>query len=867
MFDPLSAAGLLLAVIATGGWWHERRQRRRAEARMLPERQRFSELLERLGIGHWIRDLETQEMWWSSSFRRQHGMAEDLPAHRRHMLDILHPDDRATFAERLGAAYAQGEGETTYRSIADDGAVRHHVVRIAVATDPETGHRLAYGFNLDITEHVQLQRTLQERTAYLEAIVGHLPMGLSVFDDQLRLKVWNAEFTKVLDLPADLVREGVDFSELIRVPAQRGEYGEGDIEAMVRQRRELALRFQAHRFERTRPNGRTHLVIGEPILHEGQVTGFVTTYTDITEQKLERERLEQTSDRLRTLIEHIPAGVTMVDRQLQIVAWNDRLRELLDIPEELFRQPVVSLESMFRFNVMRGEYGPCEDPEAMVQALLDRARDFQPHAFERTRPNGRVLYIQGQPLATGGFVTVYTDVTEQKHHEAEVERLARTDPLTGLDHRGAFTIGLRQALAQAERHGGQMAVLFIDMDRFKAINDSLGHEVGDVVLIEMARRLRERLRQSDIVARIGGDEFVVALTGIEAGLDAAQVATQLLQALSAPYDTPRGPVHLSPSIGIALYPQDGLEENELLRLADLAMYHVKNEGGAGYRFYAPDMNEAVIRRIEFEHRLRAALQAHQLELHYQPIHRLSDGLPLLGFEALLRWPQGDGRYIPPDQFIPIAEESDLIEHLGLWVCQQVARQSRLWREQGLQPTTEAWRIGINLSARQFDRADLVDRLASCFAQEGLGLDGVTFEITEGAMMRDPQRAEQQLQTLRSHGAQCAVDDFGTGYSSLSYLRHFAIDHLKIDKSFVHALSPHPDDLAIISAAIGLAHQLGHQTVAEGVETVEQLACLQRLGCDAVQGYLLSRPMQAAEVPGYLERVARGDHQPSVRLSA
>ncbi|WP_180684327.1 sensor domain-containing protein [Tepidicella baoligensis] len=867
MLDALSVAALLLLVLSVGGWWREHRIRRRAEADAVPERQRFSELLERLGIGHWIRDLDTGDMWWSSSFRQQHGMADDLPARRENILAILHPDDREGFSARLDEAYRRGEGRTDYRTIAPDGSLRHHVVRIAVAADPQTGHRMAYGFNLDITEHIQLQHALQERTAYLEAIVGHLPMGLSVFDGDLRLKVWNEAFIKVLDLPPDLVREGVDFGELIRVPARRGEYGEGDIEQMVRQRRELALRFQPHRFERTRPNGRTHLVIGEPIVHAGQVTGFVTTYTDITEQKRERERLEQTSDMLRTLIEHIPAGVTMVDRHLEIVAWNDRVRELLDLPAELFQAPRVTLESLFRFNVERGEYGPCDDPQALVQTLLERARQFHPHAIERTRPNGRVLYIQGQPLATGGFVTVYSDITEQKTHEAEIKRLARTDPLTGLDHRGAFTIGLRQALAQAERLGGQLAVLFIDMDRFKAINDSLGHETGDAVLIETARRLRERLRHSDIVARIGGDEFVVALTGIEAGLDAGQVATQLVEALSAPYPTDRGDVSLSPSIGIALYPQDARDENELLRLADLAMYHAKNDGGAGFRFYAPAMNEAVVQRLDFEQRLRESLKADRLELHYQPIHQLTPGLPLIGFEALLRWPVGEGRYIPPDQFIPMAEESELIELIGQWVCQAAARQARQWRDQDIMPSRGGWRIAINLSARQFDRTDLVERLASCFATQDLDLSCVTFEITEGAMMRDPQRAEQQLQALRTRGAQCAVDDFGTGHSSLSYLRQFAIDYLKIDKSFVHALGPRPDDLAIVTAAIGLAHQLGHKTVAEGVETLEQLACLERLGCDAVQGFLLSRPMPAADVAAYVDRVARGDHQPSARPCA
>lgn len=864
MIDPLSAVGLIVAAAATVAWWNERRIRRRMQNGSTPEEVRFSELLERLGVGHWIRNLETGEMWWSHSFRKQHGIADDVPAVRDEILKILLPEDRDNFVKELEKAYASGEGETTYRSLAPSGEVRHHVVRIAVETKPSTGQRLAYGFNLDLTTQVNLQSALQERTTYLEAIVRQLPMGLSVFDAGLKLRAWNAEFAKVLELPDEVVHEGVDFAELIRVPAKRGEYGPGDVEAMVNERRELALRFQAHRFERARPNGRTHLVIGEPVMAEGKVIGFVTTYTDITEQKRERERLEQTRDMLRTLIEHIPAGITMVDKELRLLAWNDRLKEILDFPQELFEQPVVTLESLFRYNVARGEYGTSEDPETIVRGLIERSLSFEPHVFERTRPNGRVLHIQGQPLATGGFVTVYTDITERKHSEAEIKRLARTDPLTGLDNRGAFTIALAQALAQAERSRAELAVLFIDMDRFKAVNDSLGHETGDVVLRETARRLRERLRASDVVARIGGDEFVVALTGIEEPMNAAQVACQIVATLSAPFSTERGEIFLSPSIGIALYPQDAREENELLRLADLAMYHAKSAGGAAYQFYTDSMNAAVQARIEFETRLRQAVRDGAFQLHYQPIHRLGDGLPLSGFEALLRWPDGQGGYIPPDRFIPVAEESDLIDSIGEWVCRNAARQLKHWRETN---TDWPFHLSINLSARQFDRDGLAKRLQDIFAEEGMGLEGIEFEITEGAMMRDPTRTQAQLQALRTMGARCAIDDFGTGHSSLSYIKHFAIDRLKIDKSFVQDLGKDPDDEAIVSAAIGLGHRLGRDTVAEGVETLEQLRQLKALDCDAVQGYLFSPPLPPAQIASYLGRVAQGTHQPGAIDSA
>ena len=829
------------------------------------EELRFSALLERLGIGHWVRNLDTNEMWWSRGFRLQHGIPADAPALRETMLAIIVPDDRKRFAEQVDAAYASGQGEVNYRSqLTPESPIHHHVVRIAVETNTVTLRRLAYGFNLDITEQVTLQRTLQERTAYLEAIVRHLPMGLSVFDRHLRLQVSNTEFTRILGLPSDQVREGVSFADLIRFPAERGEYGQGNVGALVQEREALARQFQPHRLERTRPDGRTHLVIGEPVLVDGEVTGFVTTYTDVTDQKRERERLEQTLDMLRTLIENIPAGVTMIDKDLRLLAWNDRFKELLQFPADLFEQPVVTLESLFRYNVARGEYGPTDDPEGVVQHLLERSRAFVPHAFERTRPNGQVLHIQGQPLATGGFVTVYTDITERKRTEAEIKRLARTDPLTGLDNRGAFAIALAQALAQRERTGGQLAVLFIDMDRFKAVNDSLGHETGDAVLRETARRLRERLRASDVVARIGGDEFVVALTDMESALDAAQVARHIVAALSAPYASDRGDIFLSPSIGIALCPQDARDENELLRMADLAMYHAKSSGGASYQFYANSMNDAVQARIAFETQLRVAVRDSTFELHYQPIHALSPGLPLLGFEALLRWPDGRGGYTPPDRFIPIAEESELIDAIGEWVCSAAARQIRTWRERW---PDWPYRVSVNLSARQFDKEGLAQRLQVYFGQHGVSLSAVEFEITEGAMMRDPDRTQNELQQLRLMGAHCAVDDFGTGHSSLSYLKHFAIDRLKIDRSFVRDLHRDADDEAIVSAAIGLAHRLGRETVAEGVETRDQLHTLQSLGCDAAQGYLLSRPMPAAQVPAYLERVAQGKHQPGATDSA
>ncbi|TSE35364.1 putative bifunctional diguanylate cyclase/phosphodiesterase [Tepidimonas charontis] len=333
-----------------------------------------------------------------------------------------------------------------------------------------------------------------------------------------------------------------------------------------------------------------------------------------------------------------------------------------------------------------------------------------------------------------------------------------------------------------------------------------------------------------------------------------------MQALGAPYrvaDQGDGAqdAYLSPSIGIALAPRDANDPSELLRLADIAMHHAKAEGGAGWRYYTPSMHEAVLRRIELEGRLREAIGADALELVFQPIHAVRPGLPLVGLEALLRWPQADGSVLSPGVFVPVAEQAgDLIEVLGEWVCRRVAIQRQQWRRQGLGVPL----LSVNLSARQFDRAGVAERIRAAFAQgdpataeSSLPLLGIEFEITESVMMRDAQRAETELQCLRALGARVAIDDFGTGYSSLTYLKHLPIDRLKIDRAFVRDLADDDDDAAIVSAAVELAHRLGREAVAEGVECVRQLRLLHAMGCDAVQGYALARPLSALQADAYL----------------
>ncbi|PTD97826.1 hypothetical protein C8261_02285 [Pseudothauera lacus] len=697
----------------------------------------------------------------------------------------------------------------------------------------------------DVTNQQQIARDLERQRAYLAAVVNHLPQGISVFDETLHLQYWNQGFGEVLGLPPTLLYRGVSFDDLIMVPAQAGEYGPGDPREHVRVRRELALQFKPHRLERTRPNGRTHLVSGEPLFVDGRVAGFITTYTDITEHRQAQEELARKNATLQTIIDNIPGGVSLFDRDLRLVACNEALKRLLEFPDELFADGLPTLETLMRYNAERGEYGP-GDTEQIVAQLLDRARHPESHQFERTRPDGTVLHIQGQPLPDGGFVTIYTDVTEHKRAAAEIEHLAHHDMLTGLANRLWLDARLEQSLADSRRNHHGLAVLFLDLDRFKHINDSLGHHVGDALLVDVANRLRGNVREVDIVARQGGDEFVVVVQAIGGSSDAAHVAVKILEALSAPYLIGGSELHTTPSIGIALFPEDGEDAATLLRNADTAMYHAKALGRANYQFYAEEMNLSATARLDLERKLRRALQLEQFELWYQPQIEAASG-QVCGVEALIRWRHPDDGLISPARFIPLAEETGLIVELGYWVLRAACRQARHWRDAGL----PALRMSVNLSTRQLMHRGLAEGVSSALAAADIPAGLLELEITESAVMEEPENAIAVLANLKRLGVNLAIDDFGTGYSSLSYLKLFPLDRLKIDRSFVSDIEHDANDAAIVTAAVSLAHNLGLSVVAEGVETAVQVARLAELGCDELQGYHFSRPLPAHEATAWL----------------
>jgi diguanylate cyclase (GGDEF)-like protein len=424
--------------------------------------------------------------------------------------------------------------------------------------------------------------------------------------------------------------------------------------------------------------------------------------------------------------------------------------------------------------------------------------------------------------------------------------LAHHDTLTGLPNRQAFRSRLRQELAQARRHGRQLAVLFLDLDRFKHINDTLGHAVGDRLLQEVGRRLQGCVRQTDLAARRGGDEFNLVLADVRRGQDAARVARKIQAALALPFKLDGTEFYTSASIGISVFPADGRDLDTLVKHADIAMYQAKAQGGGTHRFFLPNMNDRALERLELEQSLRLAIDRSEFVLHYKPQVDLLNGR-IAGVEALVRWRHPDLGMIQPDEFIPVAEETGLIDGLGAWVLGEACRQAVVWRQEGIVLDS----VAVNFSARQFQRQQPADVVRRALERSGLPPGALEVEITESAVMQDAGVALETLAELRALGVRVAIDDFGTGYSSLAYLKRFPITKLKIDKTFIRTLLVDPKDAAITQAIVAMAHSLGLRACAEGVETIEQLEFLRAPGCDEVQGYVFCPPLPVDQVTPYL----------------
>jgi diguanylate cyclase (GGDEF)-like protein/PAS domain S-box-containing protein len=489
---------------------------------------------------------------------------------------------------------------------------------------------------------------------------------------------------------------------------------------------------------------------------------------------------------------------------------------------------------------------------------------FRDVVVRAPRPEGGYSFvsISGEPVRDGngafvGYRGVGLDITKQKLIEANIGRLARFDSLTGLHNRGAFFERLDHALALARRHDRALALLFVDLDRFKDVNDAFGHLPGDEVLKTLARRLTKAVRDTDTVARLGGDEFIVLAEEVTNQVDVNEFGRRLLQTLSEPVVLHGQECRLGASIGVALFPDDGEDATTLLKAADGAMYRAKESGGNNLAFAAEAQGPPATERMVLGAALRRALELGQFQLLYQPKVAIRTGA-LTGVEALVRWQHPEHGLVMPEIFIPIAEDSGLIRQIARWVLNQACAQGARWRAELPHPI----RVAVNLSARQFIDGDLVIEVAHALGQSGLPADLLELEITESMMMAQPERAAETLLEIREMGVHLSIDDFGTGYSSLARLKKFPIGSVKVDRSFIADIAVDPDSAAIVSAVIAMAHNLRLAVVAEGVETLEQVRFLRERNCDEVQGFLISRPIGPEQVREFALRPRASRREPA-----
>ncbi len=453
------------------------------------------------------------------------------------------------------------------------------------------------------------------------------------------------------------------------------------------------------------------------------------------------------------------------------------------------------------------------------------------------------------------YITIFSDISERKTAEARLVYMAKHDVLTDLPNRVLLQDRLIQAIIHAEQEKCSVAVMVMDIDRFKVVNDALGHLVGDKLLQEAANRIREAVRAGDTVSRQGGDEFVIMLPNIVETSILDTIALELLKVVSAPYFINGNEIEVTTSIGISLFPSHGQDGDVLIKHADATMYYAKKVGRNNYQFFTREMRERAQEHMAIEKKLRRALERNELCLHYQPQVDLRNGR-IIGAESLLRWNHPESGMISPAQFIPVAEENGMIVPIGEWVLLEACRQNQAWREMGFPEITMA----VNLSAVQFRQKDLGEVIVAALYKAGLDASGLELEITEGAVMQDAEAAISLLRVLKDFGVNLSMDDFGTGYSSLSYLKRFPINKLKIDQSFVRDATINSDDAAITSTIISMGRNLKLKVIAEGVETAEQLAFLKQQGCDEMQGYFFSRPIPAEQFARLMASARESDGQ-------
>ncbi|CAN5764774.1 EAL domain-containing protein [soil metagenome] len=680
----------------------------------------------------------------------------------------------------------------------------------------------------DHSNQRQVENELEKLIAELRATLESTADGILVTDLDAAIRSYNHLFAKLWGLPEELLTQRDDaaiYAWMDKCMVDATHYSErlGIIKRspLVEATDVLILR-----------SGKILERVTLPQYARGRPIGRVYSYRDITQRLADEARLELASQVFKSSAD----AIFITDSAQKIVTTNPSFERLTGYTEQemLGRSPQDFFSKESDGAVVRQLLTDLESHGVCEGELWNRRKDGRAYLCMIS-----LVRVQDEQQQTMHYIGFFKDRTESHAAKQKIEELAFSDVLTGLPNRLLLTERIKQSITHASRSHGSFALLFLDLDHFKQINDSLGHHFGDRVLIEVTERLKKCIRQVDTAARLGGDEFVLLLHQADAG-GAEICARRVLEELKVPFSLDGMNFTVTSSIGVALYPVDGLTMDDLIKNADSAMYHVKERGRSDFRFYQRQMNIGLLSRMKMDHAMRQALEHNRFRLHYQPLVNLATN-EVFGAEALLRWHDKDLGEVSPAQFIPIAEESGVIVAIGNWVMASAIKQAALWNVQG-----QKLRVSVNVSALQFQQSDFVESIASALEQAGLAPDCLELELTESILIRDVEETLVRLESLAVLGVKMAIDDFGTGYSSLSYLKRFPINKLKIDRSFVMHLPDDESDIAIVTAIISLAHALKLRVIAEGVENEQQRAFLQTLHCDELQGFLFSAAIPAAD---------------------
>jgi diguanylate cyclase (GGDEF)-like protein/PAS domain S-box-containing protein len=726
----------------------------------------------------------------------------------------------------------QAVQQDTQPGIHSDTTLRYadgHTVQVErrVSTVIQEDHKVFLVAMQDKSQQHRIQEQLEHLLAELRATLESTADGILVCDLDGKINAFNRLFATLWELPEELLSQHDDaavhawMTNAVPDPEQyRQKQAHIQRSPLLESTDVLVLRC-----------GRVLERITRPQLARGRPIGRVYAFRDVTERTATEAQLQLAAK----VFDNSPDAIFVTDPQHRILVCNPAALKVMEGVQE----QLAGLHSTSLF------YSPKHPgwQRDMVEKLAEQGHWDGELWFKQQDGSAVALQAswvllrnaQGEPLNTVLFAR---DLSEKLATQQRIEQLAYTDALTGLPNRMMLTERVTFALRMSERSGKGFAMLFLDLDRFKQINDSLGHLFGDMVLIEVANRLKSCLRQTDTLSRLGGDEFVIHLH--EADTTAAErTAERIIASLSQPVTIDEMSFSLSCSVGIAMYPNDGKTLDELVQNADTAMYRVKERGKGHYRFYQPKMNADLLSRIQLDHAMREGLQRQEFVLHYQPRVSLSTGQSV-ACEALVRWQNPEKGLVPPGTFISVAEETGFIVPLGTWILDEAVRQAATWTKLG-----HPYKVAVNVSALQFQQTHFVTQVAECLQRHGLPASLLELELTESILIHDAEEALERLQALAALGVALSLDDFGTGYSSLAYLKRFPLHQLKIDRSFIISAHEQPSDATIVAAIVQMGHALGLEVVAEGVELPEQRDLLQKLRCDQYQGYLYAQPLPAA----------------------